>query len=93
MKLNNNINNFRLSSFKVEKDVMTSEEIGKLLTVYSVSESLKDDRILNLSTLKFENGLGGLVFKIIRLSEALVFKFIIVYCLEECASSVTGFSR
>jgi len=88
LKLSNNMNNFRLSSYAGKKDVITTKEIEMLLGADPLYEPLGDGRLLNLITQRLESGIkGGSVFEIVRSGEV-----ILVNSLEDCAY-VTGISR
>jgi hypothetical protein len=50
LKLSNNVNNFRLSSYAGEKEIITTKELDMLLSADPLSEPLKDGRLLNLIT-------------------------------------------
>lgn len=90
IKLSNNMNSFRLSSYKGEKDIITASEIERLLSADPVSVPLNDGRLLNLMTNKLESGIkGGSVFEIINLDSD---KVILANSLEECVS-IIGISR
>lgn len=99
LKLCNSMNSFRLSSTKAKPSVITSQEIDMLLSGDPISKPIRDGRLFNLITKKFESGLGGSVFEIIVKKEVSPSNStdkqettILVNSLEDCAS-VTGISR
>ena len=99
LKLSNTMNNFRLSSYKGEKDVITASEIETLLSAHPASIPLNDGRLLNIITNKLgreisspwlRSGIkGGSVFEIVNIETGKVY---LANSLEECAS-IIGITR
>jgi hypothetical protein len=90
LKLSNNMNNFRLSSYIVEKDIITTSEIKMLLNADPMTIPLSDGRLLNLITQKLDSSIkGGSVFEIVNSDSGEV---ILANSLEDCAS-IIGISR
>nr|ATI20273.1 LAGLIDADG endonuclease [Juglanconis sp.] len=92
LKLSNNMNNRRLSSYNGVTNTITAEEVGELLLADPICKPLPDGRLINTQTLKLESGLGGSVYEILIEEINTTHQTILVNSLEECAS-VTGVSR
>lgn len=84
------MNNFRLSSYIGEKDIITASEIKMLLNVDPMTIPLSDGRLLNLITQKLDSSIkGGSVIEIVNSDSGEV---ILANSLEYCAS-IIGVSR
>lgn len=92
IKLSNNMNNRRLSSYNGVTNIVTAKEVGELLLADPICKLLPDGRSINTETLKLESGLGGSVYEILIKEINTIHKTILVNSLEEC-SSVIGVSR
>jgi hypothetical protein len=87
LKLSNNMNNFRLSSNSVNKDIITDSEINTLLQADPITMILSDGRLLNIITHELESGIkGGSVFEIVVHDTNEVVNR--ANSLEECASLI-----
>ena len=91
LKLSNNMNNFRLSSYNGASRIkpITDAEKNKLITATPKCKPLSDGRIININTQKLDGAIkGGSVFEITTPKGEII----LANSLEEC-TKIVGVSR